>query len=51
MSKYYGQFNPPVDKILHDKYFNNKFNGISIEAGAFDGKTENCTKFFEENYN
>jgi FkbM family methyltransferase len=48
---YYGQFNPQVDKVLHERYFQNKFNGISIEAGAFDGITENCTKFFEENYN
>ena len=49
--KYYGQFNPPVDKVLHDRYFLNKFHGVSIECGAFDGLTENCTKFFEENYN
>lgn len=49
--KYYGQFNPQVDKVLHERYFANKFNGVSIECGAFDGLTENCTKFFEENYN
>ena len=49
--KYYGQFNPPVDKVLHERYFLNKFNGVSIECGAFDGVIENCTKFFEENYN
>ena len=49
--KYYGQFNPNVDKVLHERYFPNKFNGTSIECGAFDGITENCTKFFEENYN
>ena len=48
--KYYGQFNPPVDKILHTTYFPNLLNGISIECGAFDGITESCTKFFEENY-
>jgi hypothetical protein len=49
--KYYGQFNPPVDKVLHERYFLNKFNGVSIECGAFDGVIENYTKFFEENYN
>jgi len=49
--KFYGQFNPPVDKILYERYFKNKKNGISIECGAFDGLTENCTKFFEENFN
>jgi len=49
--KYYGQFNTEVDRIIHERYFKNKFNGISIEAGAGDGLIENCTKFFEENYN
>lgn len=49
--KYYGQFNPQVDQVLHERYFQNKFNGTSIEAGAFDGITESCTKFFEDNYN
>jgi FkbM family methyltransferase len=48
---FYGQFDPPVDKILHEKYFTNKQNGISIEAGAFDGITENCTYFFNKNFN
>ena len=47
---YYGQFNPSVDEILHTKYFPNLFNGISIECGAFDGVTDSCTKFFEDNY-
>lgn len=46
--KFYGQFNPPVDQILYDKYFKNVKNGISIEAGAFDGLLENSTRFFEE---
>jgi FkbM family methyltransferase len=49
--KYYGQFNPQVDQVLHERYFQNKFNRISIEAGAFDGITDSCTKFFEDNYN
>jgi FkbM family methyltransferase len=49
--KYYGQFNPQVDQVLHTHFFTDKFNGISIECGAFDGITENCTNFFEENYN
>ena len=48
---YYGQFNPPVDKILHEKYFPNKLNGISIEAGALDGIWDSNTNFFEKNYN
>jgi FkbM family methyltransferase len=51
MKNYYGQFDPQVDKVLHERYFQNKFNGISIEAGAYDGVIDNCTKFFEDNYN
>lgn len=46
--KFYGQFDIPVDKILYERYFINKKNGISLEAGAFDGVLENSTKFFEE---
>jgi len=49
--KFYGQFDPPVDKILYERYFKNKTNGISLECGAFNGLTENNTKFFEENFN
>jgi FkbM family methyltransferase len=49
--RYYGQFDPQVDKVLHERYFSNIFNGVSIECGAFDGETDSCTKFFEENYN
>jgi FkbM family methyltransferase len=50
MPKYYGQWNPQVDQLIHEKYFPNKIGGISIECGAFDGIIENCTKFFEDNY-
>lgn len=46
--RFYGQFDIPVDRILYERYFVNKNNGISIEAGAFDGITDNSTKFFEE---
>ena len=48
--KYYGQFNPPLDKYLYENFFLNTSNGVSIEAGASDGATENNTKFFEENF-
>ena len=47
--KFYGQFDPPVDKVLYERYFKNLEEGVSIECGAFDGLTENCTKFFEDN--
>lgn len=49
--KFYGQFNPPVDKVLYDRYFKNKKNGVSIECGALDGVWASSTKFFEENFN
>lgn len=44
--RYYGQFNPPVDKIIHTRYFPSKEGGVAIEAGAFDGVTESSTYFF-----
>jgi len=49
--KYYGQFNPPVDKIIFERYFPNKTHGTCIEAGAYDGITESSTYFFEKNFN
>lgn len=49
--KYYGQFKPSVDEIIHKRYFKNKFNGTSIEAGALDGIWSSSTFFFKENYN
>lgn len=49
--KFYGQFEYKLDNYLYDKFFEHKFNGISIEAGVSDGVTENTTKFFEETMN
>lgn len=47
--KFYGQFsNPKVDQGLFNKYFQNKLNGVFIEAGAYDGLNESSCKFFEE---
>ena len=47
--KFYGQFSPSVDEVIYTRYFNNqKIPGISLECGAYDGVTENSTKFFEE---
>lgn len=45
---YYGQFHPPVDQFLHERYFSNHKNGTCIECGAFDGQLESSCKFFEE---
>jgi FkbM family methyltransferase len=49
--KFFGQFNPPVDKVIYETYFKDKYNGISIEAGAFDGIMESSTYFFNKYMN
>lgn len=49
--KFYGQFNPPVDQFIYERYFKKKpkiGKGFFIECGAFDGLTDSSCKFFEE---
>lgn len=47
--KFYGQFDPPVDKFIFERYFPEEgIDGIFVECGAFDGLTECSCKFFEE---
>jgi FkbM family methyltransferase len=46
--RFYGQWNPPVDQVLFERYFQDRRNGFFIEAGAFDGLIESSCKFFEE---
>lgn len=47
--QFYGQFDPPVDKFIYERYFSNrKVPGFFIECGAFDGQMECSCKFFEE---
>jgi len=46
--RFYGQFDPPVDKVLYDTYFTDVRGGVCIEAGAYDGELESCCKVFEE---
>jgi FkbM family methyltransferase len=48
--KYYGQFKPSVDEIIHKRYFKNRHHGISIEAGALDGVWDSSTYFFKKNF-
>jgi FkbM family methyltransferase len=49
MMKFYGQFDPPVDKVLYERYFTGYTRpGFFVECGAFDGVTECSCKFFEE---
>lgn len=47
--QFYGQFDPPVDKFLYERYFSGrKLSGVVLECGAFDGLTESSCRFFEE---
>jgi len=50
MPRYYGQWNPPVDKVLHEAYFADKTDGVAIECGASDGIRISSCLFFERNY-
>lgn len=47
--RYYGQFDPPLDRVLHERYFRDRSHpGVFVECGAFDGLLECTCKFFEE---
>jgi len=47
--KFYGQFKPPQDQILYERYFKDfSGNGVCLECGAVDGVNISSTKFFEE---
>lgn len=46
--KYYGQWKPQVDRVLHENFFQNVKGGFFVEAGAFDGIELSCCKFFED---
>jgi FkbM family methyltransferase len=47
--KFYGQFEPQVDRFIFERYFPNvNIQGVFVECGAFDGVTESSCKFFED---
>lgn len=49
MHKFYGQFTPPVDQFIFERYFpDTNIKGVFVECGAFDGLMECSCKFFEE---
>jgi FkbM family methyltransferase len=50
MSKrcFYGQFNPPVDQYLFERFFPTLRGGISLECGSYDGIAESSCYFFEK---
>lgn len=47
-TKFHGQFNPPIDKIIKN-YFPNQKTGNCIEVGAVDGIFISNTLHFEKN--
>ena len=47
--QFYGQFDTPVDRCIHERYFpDTGIMGTFVAYGAFDGLTECSCKFFEE---
>ncbi|MCS4091843.1 FkbM family methyltransferase [Rhizobium sp. BK176] len=47
--KFYGQFDPPVDRFLFERYFPDvNIKGVFVECGAFDGAIDSSCRFFEE---
>ena len=49
MNKFYGQFDPPVDRFIFQRYFPDRnIGGVFVECGAAGGLIESSCKFFEE---
>lgn len=49
MVRFFGQFDPPVDRVIFERYFSfGRHPGLCIECGAFDGLTESSCYFFEK---
>ena len=49
--RFYGQFDPPVDKYLYETFFFERNEpGFFVECGAFDGEFESSCKLFEESF-
>jgi len=46
--KFHGQFDPPLDQLLYERYFAGRRNGVFLECGALDGLLESTCRFFEE---
>lgn len=50
-TKFYGQFHPPSDKLIYERYFSNyERPGYFVECGAFDGELESNCRVLEEAY-
>lgn len=46
--RYYGQFDPPVDQYLFERFFPTLRGGVSLECGSYDGIAESSCYFFEK---
>jgi len=46
--RFYGQWDPPVDKVLYMNYFYEIKDGFFVDCGAAEGVLYSCTKFFED---
>ncbi len=48
--RFYGQFSPPVDQVIYERYrwLMDEGPGYFMESGAYDGVTESNCKFLEE---
>lgn len=46
--RFHGQFDPPVDRYLFERFFPDLRDGLALECGAFDGRIESSCLFFEE---
>lgn len=46
--RFHGQFDPPVDQYLFERFFPTLRGGVSLECGAQDGLADSSCLFFEE---
>ncbi len=46
--RFHGQFDPPVDRYLFERFFPVLRGGVSLECGAQDGVADSSCLFFEE---
>lgn len=46
--RFHGQFDPPVDRYLFERFFPTLRGGVSLECGAQDGLADSSCLFFEE---
>ncbi|MFK7738088.1 MAG: FkbM family methyltransferase [Pirellulaceae bacterium] len=49
--RFYGQFHPPSDKVIFERYFSNYGRpGYFVECGAYDGEVDSNCRVLEEHY-